>query len=153
MTYQEETFGPESFPVCRDLQARIGFGGVPAEHVLDVLPGYKDMLMKAVDRSDGENTWPDIVSQLREGWWQLWVTPNSAAITVIREHGQFGVCVVIYMGGVLKDAQECLPGVAEWARVMGCQKMHIEGRKGWGPALKEFGAELKYHVYSVDLEN
>jgi hypothetical protein len=140
-----------SFPICEALQDRLGFSGVASDHVPDVLPAYKSILMNAVDRSDGENAWPDLVEQLCEGYWQLWVTPHSAAITTIREQGQFNVCVIIYAGGVLKDIIECVPGVMEWARAMGCQKMHIEGRKGWGPALKEFGAELRYHVYSVEL--
>lgn len=151
MTYQEEVY--EQFPICNELQRRLGFGGIGREDVHHVLPGYKSRLMEAVEQSDGEFSWADIVEKLQSGLWQLWITPKSALVTCIRDQGQMTLCVLVYMGGVLQEVEACLPGIMEWARVNGCQKLHIEGRKGWGRALEEFGAELRYHVYSIDLED
>ncbi len=148
---QLEIAHKEVFPVCQELQKRIGFSGVNPDHIHTVLPLYKRHILNAVEQSDGEFAWGDIVERLDDARWQMWITPRSCLITSIREMGQYSVCTLIYMGGTLDDAQECLAGVAEWARVNGCEKMHIEGRKGWGRVFADFGARLKYHVYSFDL--
>ncbi len=150
---QVETVSDELFPICARLEQERGFSGVPAPYVHQVLPYYKHHILAAAARSDGEFAWGDIVERLQDASWQLWITEKSCCITKIREQAQFEECVLLYAGGEIEDIRACLPGIMEWARVLGCEKLRIEGRKGWGKALADFGIELKYHVYSIDLKD
>lgn len=149
---QPEPVHMQSFPICARLQEEHGFSGVLAEHVPGILPAYKEVLSGAIERWGGEFIWEDIVEKLCAQEWQLWITPNSCLITGVRPQGRFDICALICYGGNLDDVMACLPGVMEWAASVGCRRIVVEGRKGWGRALAEFGAELKYYVYTIDLD-
>ena len=141
----------EIFPICQRLQRERGFSGVNPEHVNQILPHYKDHVLAAVAYADGEFSWGDIVERLVDTSWQLWITPKSCCITKIREQAQYDECVLLYAGGDMDDMKACIEGIMEWARVNGCERLRIEGRKGWGEVFADLGAQLKYHVYSIDL--
>ncbi len=148
---QLEIAHKEIFPTCERLQRERGFAGVNPEHIHHILPHYKAHILAAADRADGEFAWGDIVEKLEGGEWQMWITPRSCCITRVWSQAQFDECVLLYAGGELEDIKASIPGIMEWAKVNGCEKMRLEGRKGWGRVFADLGARLKYHVYSIDL--
>lgn len=148
---QIEIAHKEIFPICQRLQRERGFSGVNPDHVTQVLPHYKTHILAAAERADGEFVWGDIVKRLEDNAWQMWITPKSCCITKIREQPQYDECVILYAGGDMDDMKACIEGIVEWAFVNGCKKLRIEGRKGWGKVFADLGAQLKYHVYSIDL--
>lgn len=84
-----------------------------------------------------EDTETDVVVRLLEGSAQLWLGEASAMVTeVIREPRTLHVWLA---GGDLAEVVSFTPGIAAWARMMGCKSATIDGRKGWLRALRQHG--------------
>lgn len=81
----------------------------------------------------------EVAARVLSGTAQLWLGERSAIVTeVIHDPRSVHVWVA---GGELRDLLSLIPGLAAWARTMGCKGATINGRKGWARVLKSYGFE------------
>ena len=75
----------------------------------------------------------------QSGGAMLWPGESGALVTqcVATPEGRF---LHIWLGGgSLRGVLALQPGVEAWGRVMGCEFVSIEGRKGWDRVCRRFG--------------
>lgn len=74
---------------------------------------------------------------------QLWGNENCALITQILKHPSgLKVLNAIYGGGDMDDLlEEIMPSVMDYAKQIGCEKVTLEGRKGWERVFKNAKVE------------
>lgn len=80
----------------------------------------------------------EIIDHLAKGHAQLWVGERSAFVTQVRQ-GKQRFLHVWLGGGDIAEMFDLIPGIAAWARGMGCAYAEVNGRLGWARALKPFG--------------
>jgi hypothetical protein len=81
----------------------------------------------------------ELVEDLQAGRAQLWPGEASALVTqcVVDE---LGPCLHVWLaGGSLDEILAMRTGVEAWGRFHGCQRVTINGRKGWARALRRCG--------------
>lgn len=99
-------------------------------------PTAKPMIQKALDR--GSNfTIEDIEKGLHEGYMQLWMWADEAAlVTTIQNRDDKTWCLLLAIGGESMDVWiKYLPLVEGWAKRNGCQEMRVYGRIGWAKVI------------------
>lgn len=69
----------------------------------------------------------------------LWPGERSAMVTTLEATPAGRFLHVWLAGGDLADLLALRPGVEAWGRAQGCDLVSIDGRPGWGRALKPFG--------------
>lgn len=80
---------------------------------------------------------PDLETLLRgldEGKYQLWPGERSVAVTEVIRHPTERTCHIWLAGGDLDELRTMFPACERWARHIGCARMTIVGRDGWGRA-------------------
>lgn len=93
--------------------------------------GYEKQITNALEYAAHTYSFDDVCHSVSEGRLQFWPGPNSAIITEILEYPQYRALNYFLAGGVLPELQAMLPGVEEWARLQGCKRAILAGRKGW----------------------
>lgn len=97
----------------------------------------RDWLVAALEAGETEG---HLVSRLLAGTAQLWLGERCAMVTEI-VNGPPRAIHVWLAGGELKEIVSLTPGIAAFARSMGCAEATVNGRKGWGRALRKHGFE------------
>ncbi len=68
------------------------------------------------------------------GKYQLWPGTQSVAVTEIHQHPEGLTCHIWLAAGDLAELESMFPACEAWARSIGCARMSILGREGWGRA-------------------
>lgn len=98
----------------------------------------REWVMAAV--VDPEDTETAIVERLLNGSAQLWLGEAGAMVTEIIEDDEGPRHIHVWLaGGSLPEVISFIPGIAAFARMMGCTEATVEGRKGWARALRPHG--------------
>jgi len=81
----------------------------------------------------------ELLNALLTGHAQLWEGEGAAVVTECTANPP---SFHLYLaGGRLSKVMELLPGGLAWAKVMGCERVTVNGRKGWARVLRKFGFE------------
>ena len=81
---------------------------------------------------------------------QIWPTPNACMVTFVEDYPT-GLRVLKgwLAGGDLDEILTTIPRIEEWARLAGCKKSLIGGRRGWLRKLPDYAEQ--YTIISKDL--
>lgn len=100
-------------------------------------------LLEPAAALSGLYTRESVLAALVAGDFQLWVAETDvmvmAAITEIAQYPALKQCAVVMAGGTQLD--RCLPfldTIEAWARENGCERMVVDGRRGWTRKLKGY---------------
>lgn len=93
----------------------------------------------ALERTDGETSLDDILSDIANRKRQLWVIKDqdnyiAAVVTMIyKTQSGFGIGEISYAGGSMQEKWDHFPAViGAWFKEKGCKFIDIIGRPGWG---------------------
>ncbi len=93
------------------------------------------LLAPALERTGGTHAWSDVFREIETGSMQLWPGERAAAITEIVAYPRLKACRVFLAGGALDELRAMEPAITAWARGLGCTRIEVLGRPGWGRAL------------------
>jgi len=82
----------------------------------------------------------DVREAVQDNRAQLWVTPNSAIVTELKDYPS-GVKLLHYWlaGGALGEILALLPTIEDYGRRAGASGLDVRGRRGWQGAIKPLG--------------
>lgn len=109
----------------------------------------KHHLEAALEYSDGLSSIDDVRDMLAENRGDLWVGEKSAIVTQSLEGGDKKVMLYYLAGGDLNELREMTKSIERLAKQMGCSKVLINGRAGWGKALG--GYKERTRVFEKEL--
>ena len=93
-----------------------------------------------------------VTDMLAEGDAQVFFGENSTAVTRLYERGDKRICQIWLAGGDLKELLAMKDEQIEpFAHKMGCDRMSVIGRDGWGPFLTDYKPVAR--VYIKELSN
>lgn len=114
---------------------------IPRDKILDVWPLAVKYLPKALDVSDNKFTLEGIKKDCLAGDYLLWITQNTKAVAIIQvsEYHSRKECDIVILGGEnIKSWISETALVEDFAKKIGCERMLIHGRKGWGKIHKDY---------------
>jgi hypothetical protein len=121
--------------------------------VLDAIIERTPLIESALEYGGGTHTVYDIARGVLEGQFQLWVAPNSVAVTEIVQHPQQKECTVFLCAGVIAEIEAVRPAIEDWAKKHGCARIVLTGRKGWERVLGASGYKPQWFVLAKELHN
>ncbi|MGU3536809.1 hypothetical protein [Methylobacterium sp. A54F] len=92
-------------------------------------------LQAALDRDIGTHDLDDVWAMIRAGTAQLWVTPNSATVSVMETFPRKRMLMVWLSGGRLEEILQVEADIRTWAKAQSCDLVCVTGRRGWLRAL------------------
>ena len=109
-------------------------------------------LEPAAERMGGAVTWETVWEQLQKGEAQLWPLPEAGVVTTIETHPTGLKELVGWLaGGDLEQIKASVPAIETFAKDQGCDRIAINGRRGW---LKAFDGYKELSTVMVkELEN
>lgn len=121
------------------------WAGIRKDLVGECWPHVFDLIAKACSGSYGRLTPGAVLSDLKSGDMQLWVTHDGGRIaacfvTTIIDYPLKRYCrILIATGRGRQRWQHFMPVLESWARQQGCAGMESIARKGWTRVLAVFG--------------
>ena len=129
----------------------------------DIEP-FGDMFRQLLDRvtplSHGTMSTDDVLRLVKEDKFQLWAVfvQGAEALTamfvtqlMIYPSG-LKVCeIILFAGKGIRDSVHLISDLESWARGNGCDRIHINGRRGWGRVMGSYGVTENYTVFSKHL--
>jgi hypothetical protein len=106
------------------------------------------LIDKALRFGGETHTLDDVFSAIDHGTMQLWAGEKSVIVTEIQDYPQRRLLCLFLAAGNMKELQEMLPGVLEWAKASGCSGAFLNGRLGW---MRSFLARENWKVQSVTM--
>jgi hypothetical protein len=105
-----------------------------------VIDRWWPLLAEALSRGqEAGMTRETLEARIASGLAQLWPGERSVMVTSLHPTPEGG-CLHVWLGaGDLAELLEMRPGVEAWGRAQGCQFVSIDGRPGWGRALRRYG--------------
>lgn len=95
------------------------------------LEAFRPQITKAVGYTNGAYEFEDIQRGLDEGTLQALWLPHSVLIYTIESHPRFPVCNVFLAAGRMEDMARFELAIVEVARIYGCKRITMTGRRGW----------------------
>lgn len=86
----------------------------------------------------GTHQWRDIIIGVSQGHMQLWRNSTAACVTEVTDYPARRVLHVFLAGGDIKGVVALEPEVEAYARLMGCTRIQMFGRKGWAHVAKHW---------------
>lgn len=108
--------------------------------------------VKALDGLDGAYDVEDVKRRVGEGALQSWQSGQSVVVTEILGYPRKMICNILIAAGNLDEIMELQEEVSAWARDLGCSKLVMAGRKGWGKVLPKHGWTNGRCIYELNLE-
>lgn len=104
---------------------------------IGVLESIK-LLQPAIDReADVSIEW--VLTNVREGRFQLWKGESSAIVTNVADAGKGRHLVWLFAGGDLQEiTNDMKPKIEHWAKSIGCKRASMTARVGWSKVLKDY---------------
>lgn len=99
--------------------------------VVPPIENYRGQIEAALAYSDDSHSFDDIVRGVENGDMQYWPGAHSVIITEICVVPRYKYMNIFLAGGILTEIEQMAPGIEEWGRRQGCDRMILTGRKGW----------------------
>lgn len=123
---------------CRDLDV-----------VTDAWEAARPYLEKALDRCP-THTIEDVERDLLRHKAQFFSLGDAFVVTQVVEHPRRRVLRVWLAGGNLDTIRRALPELDNLARDWGCDRVEIDGRRGWARIMPEYDIERVVLTKDVD---
>lgn len=95
----------------------------------------------------GTHDLADVLAELEEDRWQLWLNARTAICTQIIRYPRLKVVNAVLAAGYGKDVVAWIPAVEAWSKKLGCSRFECRGRFGW---LRLLGLKRGYAVMIRD---
>lgn len=98
----------------------------------------RSFLLPAIELLGGTHNETDVLAMVLAGQLKLWTSPNAAALTQINQYPRLRETSVFAAGG---NKEELIAMESDWVLYAAdnkCNRLRIEGRKGWEKARPEF---------------
>lgn len=105
----------------------------------DVWRKYAPMLQAALDAGGNTHALADVRELIEDDCAQLWVGPNSAAVTEVLEYPRFRALHVWLAAGDLGEVVAGDSLIAQFAKDIEAQRITVDGRLGWKRVLAPHG--------------
>lgn len=90
-------------------------------------------IVRAIDHRS-QTSIAEVENRLAEGRAWFWPEANSAAVLQMAKE-----CHIWLAAGSMREIVAAVPAVEDWARGQGCDRLTIQGRKGWDRVLSPLG--------------
>lgn len=118
---------------------------------MDEFERVKRWLEAALEYSNGTHTIDDVKAAIDADKLLLITHPQCAMVFEIIVYPRMKVLHGFLCGGDLEAIKSFNPKLDTLARKLGCRKISIAGRHGWGRALKDIGYSHAFSVVSKEL--
>jgi len=105
--------------------------------LIDALERCRPKLEPILERFQ-THKWRDVLIGIRDGRMHLWEFEKSCGITQITDYPAKRVLVLMLAAGDLDEILSKEDELTEYARVHGCEALHVYGRPGWSRVAKQF---------------
>jgi hypothetical protein len=103
------------------------------------LERHRDKIEDTLARTYGTHTFDDLCIMVMQGRVRLWSLENSFIVTELVVYPQEKHMHVWLAGGDLDEIKAMQGVVLEVAKLEGCSKMTLSGRRGWIKAIADIG--------------
>ena len=123
-----------------------------------VWPVAQPLLQKAINYNDGDFDSDHVFFRLQQQTMQLFIGYNPkdviyAAVTEIIPYQKRKSLRIVLMGGKDIDSWVDTKIFERFAKVQGCDRIEIVGRKGWIKKLKTRGYQQKHFIVTKELKD
>jgi hypothetical protein len=121
---------------------------VPIEELPSVWPEVSPWIERAVEYGQGDEDAIDIAIAIHNGFYDLWVHSEFAAVVQIVRHPKQAVLTILYIGGNLGAILPLFGFAKRWCKDNGIDVLRTYGRPGWErvTGLKKVGVILQERV-------
>lgn len=119
--------------------------------LIDNLDRFRFQIEAALTYTGGTHSFDDVCRMVLSGRVMFWAGVNSFIIMEINEFPRQKHLHIWLGGGDIEELALLHPRVHETAKQFGCTHVTINGRPGWGKALKKFGAKPSYTALSHEV--
>ena len=99
---------------------------------------------------EGSHDLSDLEEELENGTAQLWNLGDAAVVTQVSEWPRMRVLRVWLAGGSLEALRAAIPALDLLAVQFDCQRIEVDGRKGWGRVLDGFTETRRTYAKEVN---
>lgn len=118
----------------------------------DEMPSeVRGWLEGALAHDGNTHTIADVVDEIRAGRAYLWYGPRSAVVTRVHDLPRAKELRIWLAGGDLDELLEQLDLADLVAKRLGCSRVVVEGRKGWGRVMRDKGYKETAVILSKEL--
>ena len=112
-----------------------------------------NLLSRALATAGYTHTEADIAEGVACGDFQRWELNDSVIITEVRDTPKHRYVHFFLAEGKMDELQVMTPMILDWARMHGCTRASLCGRKGWErvPWLRDSGWQHRHVVLERDL--
>lgn len=112
---------------------------------------HTDQLERALALDGGGYTLGDVQVLIQQEMVQLWEAPDAVLITEVHDLPRFRSIHFWLAAGELESVIELSHQALKWARLIGCTRATLAGRKGWERVLADEGWTFGMTVLSKEL--
>jgi hypothetical protein len=112
----------------------------------------RPFLQSALDRGGNTHTLEDIAAGVAAGTYHFWPGERSAAVTEVFQYPRARYLNVFLAGGDMDEILQMEPCFCSWGKHLGCSRIFLIGREGWGKVLKSQGWQTQFAVVSKTLQ-
>lgn len=99
----------------------------------------RERLLPSLELTGGTHTEADLVAGVASGAYTLWLGDDSAILSQVINYPRLKAHRCFVAGGDLAELMLMEPEMAIDAKLLGCTRHEIDGRKGWERAMKPLG--------------
>jgi hypothetical protein len=122
--------------------------GVQLQDVREVWSRVEPLVVRALQRANGDFGIDDVLASLQAGSRQLFVTwPALDAIAITQnEKRRSGLVLHVFaMAGRLPaNWRDILSNLEQWAADQGCIAVELRGRRGWARLMPDYDASMVF---------
>jgi len=106
---------------------------------MNIIDANRHHIEAALEYSGGTHLFEDVKEAILDGRMQIWLAPDSCAVTEIVRYARKKVLNVFLVGGDLDQIVGGLDRAIAWAKQQGCESVTLSGRRGWERVLSKYG--------------
>lgn len=109
-------------------------------------------LLRALSVAGKTHAPEDVAAAVAQGRMQAWTRGESLVVTEVLEFPRARALNIFLAVGDMADVLSLIPEMAAFGREHGCEKMRMQGRRGWARVLPPLGwREEKQVIYERTL--
>lgn len=116
----------------------------PTPSLTEHLIRYKPQIEAALKHADNSYTFDQIVHGVLSGKLRFFPNGDSFALMEIHTYPNWRSFHCFLAGGKLSEILELQPLMLEHGKELGCKRLTLTGRRGFGRVLKKHGWELSH---------
>lgn len=121
--------------------------------IIDALQRHRAGIERALTYGGGGHTFDYVAARVLSGDCDIYILPNSIIIAEIGEQTNFSVYHGFIAAGNLEEILSFDEQFQHEARIRGCKKVSIAGRRGWLKPMKSIGWDEAICIMYKDVKD